>query len=102
MTRRVRVPALAKLNLDLRVLGRRADGFHELRSIFQTISLADSLELSFTPGRRRDISLADNSIPDNLALRAAIAAMDAMRATGRLEMRLTKRIPMGAGLGGGS
>ena len=48
--RRARVRALAKINLDLRVLGKRPDGYHELRTIFQTISLADTLEIAFTPG----------------------------------------------------
>ena len=98
----VRVPALAKINLDLRVLARRDDGYHELRTIFHTISLADSLEISFTRARKTAITLAGSSIPDNLAVRAATAAMDVMRAAGRVEMRLAKRIPMGAGLGGGS
>ena len=101
--RRARVSALAKINLDLRVLAKRPDGFHELRTIFQTISLADSLDLVFTPGRQTAIELEDAlGIPDNLVVRAARLAMEAMRATGRVEMRLTKRIPMGAGLGGGS
>lgn len=102
-TRRARVRALAKINLDLRVLGQRPDGYHELRSIFQTVSLADTLEVAFTPARRTTIQLADGAgIPDNLVLRAADLAMEAMRLNGRVEMRLEKRIPMGAGLGGGS
>jgi len=101
--RRARVRALAKINLDLRVLGKRPDGFHELRTIFQTISLADTLDLAFTPGRKTAIELDDGlGIPNNLVVRAALMAMEAMRATGLVEMRLTKRIPMGAGLGGGS
>jgi len=102
-TRRARVRALAKINLDLRVLAKRTDGFHELRTIFQTISLADTLDLAFTPGRKTAIELEDAlGIPDNLVVRAARLVMEAMRATGRVEIRLTKRIPMGAGLGGGS
>jgi 4-diphosphocytidyl-2-C-methyl-D-erythritol kinase len=102
-TRQARIRALAKLNLDLRVLGKRADGYHELRTIFQTISLSDTIDLSFTPARRTAIELDDAlAIPDNLAVRAAQLAMDSMRVTGRVEIRLTKRIPMGAGLGGGS
>jgi 4-diphosphocytidyl-2-C-methyl-D-erythritol kinase len=102
-TRRARVRALAKINLDLRVLGKRPDGFHELRTVFQTISLADTLEIAYTPARQTAISLVDHlRIADNLVTRAARLAMDAMRATGQIEMRLTKRIPMGAGLGGGS
>jgi 4-diphosphocytidyl-2-C-methyl-D-erythritol kinase len=102
-TRHARLRALAKINLDLRVLGKRPDGFHELRTIFQTISLADTLEIAFTPARKTTISLTDAlNIADNLVVRAARMVMDGMRATGRIEMRLTKRIPMGAGLGGGS
>jgi 4-diphosphocytidyl-2-C-methyl-D-erythritol kinase len=101
--RRARVRALAKINLDLRVLGRRPDGYHELRTVFQTISLADTLELEFTPGRAAPIELEDAAgIADNLVTRAAAAALDAMKARGRLRMKLVKRIPMGAGLGGGS
>ena len=101
--RRARVRALAKINLDLRVLGKRPDGFHELRTVFQTIDLADALEITYTPARKTAISLVDElQIADNLVLRAARLLMDALRATGRIEMRLTKRIPMGAGLGGGS
>src|SRR5690348_8646173 len=101
--RRARVPALAKINLDLRVLGKRPDGFHELRTIFQTISLADTLHISFTRARRTEITLDDPlRIPDNLVVRAARAALDAMGVKGRVEMRLEKAIPMGAGLGGGS
>jgi 4-diphosphocytidyl-2-C-methyl-D-erythritol kinase len=102
-TRRARVRALAKINLDLRVLGKRPDGFHELRTVFQTISLADTLEIAYTPARKTGISLVDDlHIADNLVVRAARLVMDAMRVTGQIDMRLTKRIPLGAGLGGGS
>lgn len=101
--RSANIRALAKLNLDLRVIGKRADGYHELRTIFQTISLADSIHLSFTPARRTAISLDDAlAIPDNLVVRSAQLVMDALRTTGRVEIRLAKKIPMGAGLGGGS
>ena len=102
-TRRARVRALAKINLDLRVLGKRPDGFHELRTVFQTIDLADTLEIAYTPARKTTVSLVDElHIADNLVVRAARVLMAWMRVTGQLEMRLTKRIPMGAGLGGGS
>ena len=101
--RRARLRALAKINLDLRVLAKRPDGFHELRTIFQTISLADTIDIAFTPGRTTAIEVEDSfGIPDNLAARAARMVLEAMRVTGRVEMRIRKRIPMGAGLGGGS
>jgi 4-diphosphocytidyl-2-C-methyl-D-erythritol kinase len=103
VARYARIRTLAKLNLDLRVLSKRPDGYHELRTIFQTISLADAIELSYTPARRTQILMEDAlDIPDNLAARAAQIALDAMRVTGRVQIRLRKRIPMGAGLGGGS
>jgi 4-diphosphocytidyl-2-C-methyl-D-erythritol kinase len=102
--RSARVRALAKVNLELRVLGRRSDGYHELRTVFQTISLADTIDIAFTPARRTTISVtADVEIPGgNIMERAAELALEAMRRAGRVEMRLRKRIPMGAGLGGGS
>ncbi|MGC9973035.1 MAG: 4-(cytidine 5'-diphospho)-2-C-methyl-D-erythritol kinase [Bryobacteraceae bacterium] len=101
--RRARLSALAKINLGLKVLGRRADGYHDLRTVFQTVSLADALEVEFTPARSTSISVrSEPEIPGNLVERAARLALDAMRVTGRAEFRLKKRIPMGAGLGGGS
>jgi 4-diphosphocytidyl-2-C-methyl-D-erythritol kinase len=103
MTRRVRLRSLAKINLDLRVLNKRADGFHELRTVFQTISLADKIEIEYEPARRTSLELDDPlRIEDNLVLRAARAALDAMRVSAHIRFRLKKTIPMGAGLGGGS
>jgi 4-diphosphocytidyl-2-C-methyl-D-erythritol kinase len=101
--RRARLLAFAKINLDLRVLYRREDDYHELRTIFQTISLADRIDVSFTPSRKTTIRVSGNvAIPDNLMVRAAESCLDAMRVTGEVEFTLDKRIPMGAGLGGGS
>jgi 4-diphosphocytidyl-2-C-methyl-D-erythritol kinase len=103
MPRRVRVRPLAKVNLDLRVLHKRTDGFHELRTVFQTISLADSLEIEYETARRTDVTVEGNlNIPDNLVVRAARAVLDAMRVRARVHFRLEKRIPLGGGLGGGS
>lgn len=103
MTREARLAACAKLNLDLRVLQKRADGYHELRTVFQTISLADRIDVAYTPSRKTKITLESAlDIPDNLVVRAAQLVMDAAKATGEVRFRLTKRIPMGAGLGGGS
>jgi 4-diphosphocytidyl-2-C-methyl-D-erythritol kinase len=102
-TRRVRVRALAKINLDLRVLGKRDDGYHELRTVFQTISLADTIDIAFTPGAARLVELEETlPIPDNLVERAARLVLEESGARGVAAIRLAKRIPMGAGLGGGS
>jgi 4-diphosphocytidyl-2-C-methyl-D-erythritol kinase len=102
MSDRVRVRSLAKINLDLRVLQKRPDGFHELRTIFQTISLADTIGIEYQRGRTK-IELKSNlNIPGNLILKAADSVMKSMRATGSLRFNLTKRIPLGGGLGGGS
>jgi 4-diphosphocytidyl-2-C-methyl-D-erythritol kinase len=99
----MRVKAYAKLNLCLEVLGRRPDGFHDLRTVFQSISLADELDVEFTPGRKTDVALESYvDIPDNLVVRAARAVLEANNAKGFARIELTKRIPMGGGLGGGS
>ena len=103
MTGRVRLRSVAKVNLDLRVLHKRDDGFHELRTVFQTISLADTIVIEYEPARRTVLELDDPLvIPDNLILRAARAALDAMKVHARVRFQLQKRIPMGGGLGGGS
>ena len=100
---RLRLRSLAKINLDLRVLHKRPDNFHELRTIFQTISLADTLEIEYAPSRRTHLELDDpHSIPDNLVLRAAHAVLEALKQHATIRFRLDKKIPMGAGLGGGS
>jgi 4-diphosphocytidyl-2-C-methyl-D-erythritol kinase len=100
---RVRVPSFAKLNLDLRVGNKRADGYHELRTVFQTITLKDDLAIEFERAPRTEI-LLDSSvdIPENLVVRAARAVLDHLKVTARVRFSLKKRIPMGAGLGGGS
>jgi len=99
----VRVPSLAKLNLTLDVIGKRPDGFHELRSLFQTISLADEIEIDFQSARRTTLTIdCTPVIPDNIILRAAEAVLDAVQRKASLRFAVRKRIPMGAGLGGGS
>ena len=99
----LRLRSLAKINLDLRVLHKRPDNFHELRTVFQTISLADTLEIEYESARRTHVELNDpQSIPDNLVLRAAHSALEALKLNAKIRFRLTKNIPMGAGLGGGS
>ena len=102
ITRHTRVRAHAKLNLSLRVLYKRPDNFHELRTVFHTISLADELDISYSAARETQIEILDSAIPDNLVERAALLCLGEMGITARVEFKLRKRIPMGAGLGGGS
>jgi 4-diphosphocytidyl-2-C-methyl-D-erythritol kinase len=103
MTRELSLRAPAKVNLDLRVLYKRADGFHELRTVFQTISLEDSIDVRYRPAGDVQISIAGNiEIQDNIVTRAARVALAELVAGGELDFVLDKRIPMGAGLGGGS
>lgn len=101
--RETRVHAYAKINLGLRVLHKRPDHFHEIRTIFHTISLADDLRIRYTRAKETSIQIAGElQIADNLVERAARACLDEMRLKARIEFALTKNIPMGAGLGGGS
>jgi 4-diphosphocytidyl-2-C-methyl-D-erythritol kinase len=102
ITRTVSVRAHAKLNLSLRVLHKRPDNFHELRTIFQTISLADELKIAYSPSAHTSIQIANNAIPDNLVERAARRCLEEMGLHAHVHFALKKRIPMGAGLGGGS
>jgi len=103
MIRRAKIKSLAKINLDLRVLHKRPDGFHELRTVFQTISLADTIDIEYEPARRTEITLDDPlAIPGNLVVKAAQAVLDALKIHARVHFRLRKKIPMGGGLGGGS
>lgn len=99
----VTVPSFAKLNLDLRVLHRRPDNFHELRTIFQTITLKDTLQIGFEFSKRTAIRLESSiDIADNLVFRSANLILDALKIRATVNFRLIKDIPMGAGLGGGS
>jgi 4-diphosphocytidyl-2-C-methyl-D-erythritol kinase len=101
--RQARVRAYAKLNLGLRVLYKRPDGYHELRTIFQTISLADSLEISCGRASSTLIEMEGApEIPDNLAERAARLVLEAAGKHAHVRIKLRKNIPTGAGLGGGS
>ncbi len=102
-TRRVRLRAFAKLNLGLRVLYKRPDNYHELRTVFQTVSLADQLDVEFTPSNATRIEiLGTPEIPDNLVERAARRVLEVISIHADITFHLKKRIPSGAGLGGGS
>ncbi len=100
---RITVPSLAKLNLDLRVLHKRPDGYHELRTIFQTISLKDTISIEFDFAKQTQIDLCSSvNIQDNLVVRSAKLVLDHLKIKAWVRFALAKRIPMGAGLGGGS
>jgi 4-diphosphocytidyl-2-C-methyl-D-erythritol kinase len=104
----VRIPAYAKVNLCLDVLGRRADGYHELRTIFQTIGLHDTLVLEATRAPEIHLSIVGNpglaAEPgsDNLVYRAIDGLRRELKIKPGVRAVLTKRIPVGRGLGGGS
>ncbi len=103
----MRVRAFAKINLSLRVLGTRADGYHELRTVFQSIALHDTLTIRASRGPFR-LTCGDPACPadeTNLIWRAAAgmwAAAGRRGAPRDVAIDLEKRIPMQAGLGGGS
>jgi 4-diphosphocytidyl-2-C-methyl-D-erythritol kinase len=105
---KVSIPAFAKINLRLDILGKRSDGFHELRTIFQTISLHDDLRLHTTrnPGIILKIAgnqtLSSEPVQENLVYRAVDALRRELKIRGGVEIVLRKRIPAGRGLGGGS
>jgi 4-diphosphocytidyl-2-C-methyl-D-erythritol kinase len=103
MKRACTVPAFAKLNLGLRVLYRRPDGFHEIRTVFQTVSLADRLDISFSSARTTRIVIEGApEIPDNLIEPAAHLILEDLSIQADIVFTLKKNISTGAGLGGGS
>lgn len=99
-------PAYAKINLTLDVLGKREDGYHDLKSVMQTLSIRDDVEIDIGTGKPWTMSCSMEGIPcneKNLAWKAAKVFFDtAKKDPNGLEIRITKRIPMEAGMGGGS
>lgn len=98
------VPAPAKLNLMLHITGRRADGYHNLQTLFQFVDYGD--ELHFRP-RQDDVltlepAVAGVPFEDNLIIRAARLLQDQAGRPCGADIRLDKKLPMGGGLGGGS
>ncbi|MDP3703242.1 MAG: 4-(cytidine 5'-diphospho)-2-C-methyl-D-erythritol kinase [Candidatus Omnitrophota bacterium] len=99
----IHLRAPAKLNLYLRVLGKRPDGYHEIETVFARVDLAD--ELTFEPARDLCLTCDEPTLScgeDNLILRAARALQRATGASAGARIHLMKRIPIAAGLGGGS
>jgi len=100
-----KIQAPAKLNVRLKVTGRRADGYHELVSIMVPVSLFDSLEVTVTDPGRIHLTSCGFSVPEdesNLVVRAAASFLARADIETGLDLRLTKRIPVAAGMGGGS
>ncbi len=101
----VRIPAFAKINLCLDILRRRADGYHELRTVFQAISLHDTLTLSLSRSPGIHLVCDDPTLPlgrENLVWRALDSLRRALRLRAGIHAKLSKKIPVGRGLGGGS
>ena len=98
--RRLSVPACAKLNLTLDILGKRPDGYHEMKMVMQTISLHDDVTVTLTDGKGITCRVADAALPcdeRNLAVKAAKAFCEAVNYSGGIDIALTKRIPSEAG-----
>jgi 4-diphosphocytidyl-2-C-methyl-D-erythritol kinase len=100
---RLRLMAPAKINWTLEVLGRRSDAFHNVKTILQTIDLSDSLELETAADLTLEATGAGLPPPEkNLAMKAARLLCERTGYSGGARIRLTKTIPVAAGLGGGS
>jgi len=98
--------AFAKLNLTLDVLGKREDGYHDLKSVMQTVSIRDDVEIDIGTGESWKLECSIEGIPTderNLAWKAAEVYFERIgKDPGGLTIRITKRIPVEAGMGGGS
>ena len=102
----MQVLAPAKINISLRVLGRRSDGFHEIETLIAPISLCDEIKIERRSGKQEIAFRCDDpSVPkgeDNLVVRAANVFFEETKVSSGVSIVLKKRIPHGAGLGGGS
>src|SRR5262245_25634159 len=102
----MQVLAPAKINLSLRVLGRRGDGFHEIETFITPVSLCDEVKIEQRSGKQKIAFRCDDpSVPTgegNIVVSAANLFFEETKVTGGVSIRLTKRVPHGAGLGGGS
>jgi 4-diphosphocytidyl-2-C-methyl-D-erythritol kinase len=102
----MQIIAPAKINLSLRVLGRRSDGFHEIETFIAPISICDEIKIEQRSGKQKiAFRCDDSSVPkgeDNIVVRAANVFFKETKITSGIFIELKKRIPHGAGLGGGS
>lgn len=102
---RLTIPSFAKVNLFLAVRSRRADGFHAIRSLFERISLCDTITLTLRTDRKITVA---SDLPGlardrrNLAMRAALLLQETYCVNKGVDIRIQKKIPVGSGMGGGS
>ncbi len=102
---RVAVRSFAKINLGLRIGALRSDGFHELRTVYQTIALHDIIRVQVGRGSGIEIRCEDSRVPkddSNTCYRIAERAMATLKARGRVVIGIEKRLPVQGGLGGAS
>src|SRR5438270_14034563 len=102
---RVTVPSFAKINLGLRIGALRDDGFHELRTVYQTIALHDIIRVSIQRGSGVEIRCDDPRVPrdsTNTSWRVIEGAIDTLKVRGRVTIEIEKRLPVQGGLGGAS
>lgn len=105
MEQGIHIQSSAKINLFLEVLGKRPDGYHDLETLFQEISLCDDLHIQISRNKRIEIETDSLDIPTgstNLVYRAAEAFLKKAGIQRGLNIKINKRIPVGGGLGGGS
>ena len=101
----MQVLAPAKINLSLKLLGRRSDGFHEIETLIAPITLCDEIEIEKSHSKQIEFHCDDPSVPtgdDNLIVRAAKSFFAVTKLKSAVLIKVKKKIPHGAGLGGGS
>src|SRR2546425_1028655 len=101
----ITIRSFAKINLGLRIGGLRPDGFHELRTVYQTIALHDTVRISVGRGAGIEIRCDDPRVPrdsTNTCFRIVDRAMQALKGRGRVVIEIEKRLPLQGGLGGAS
>src|ERR1700756_5660989 len=105
LTMRVTVRSFAKINLGLCIGPSRPDGYHQLLTVYQTITLHDVLRLKVERGTGIEIRCADPRVPTdetNTCFRILVRGMAALKAKGRVVLKIEKRLPVQGGLGGAS
>src|SRR5438309_2431772 len=101
----MQVSAPAKINLSIGILGSRSDGFHEIQTVIAPISLCDEIKIESSGKQKIAFRCDDPSVPkgeDNIVVRAANVFFEKTKITNGISIALKKKIPHGAGLGGGS